>query len=151
MVMTTRKDSLQLSSMSIMILTSELACFVNQAIKQYIHARCMIADHRMHVLQAQNMSLMKEYNSLPAQDKPNWFVINDLLSTAVQGKFPELNAQQINTTLHNHLLGNYVAHLQHAQRIYKACSQLTRVVLITHQRIWTTIKDISSFFHYVNW
>jgi hypothetical protein len=48
----------------------------------------------------------KDYNSLPSEEKPNWFVINKILATTVQGQFPELNAQQINVVL-QHLLGNY--------------------------------------------
>jgi hypothetical protein len=35
-----------------------------------------------------------------------FFIIDNQLGTAVQGQFPELNAQQINAVL-QHLLGNY--------------------------------------------
>jgi hypothetical protein len=35
-----------------------------------------------------------------------FFIIDNKLGTAVQGQFPELNAQQINAVLQN-LLGNY--------------------------------------------
>jgi hypothetical protein len=48
----------------------------------------------------------KVCNSLPKEEKPNWFIINKILATTIQGQFPELNAQQINAVL-QHLLGNY--------------------------------------------
>jgi hypothetical protein len=47
----------------------------------------------------------KDYNSLPKEEKPNWFIINKILATTVQEQFPELNAQQANAVL-QHLLGN---------------------------------------------
>ena len=48
----------------------------------------------------------KDYNSLPANEKPNWYIIDKALATTVQGQFPQLNTQQINIVL-QHLLGNY--------------------------------------------
>jgi hypothetical protein len=46
----------------------------------------------------------KVCNSLPKEEKPNWFIINKILATTVQVQFPELNAQQANAIL-QHLLG----------------------------------------------
>ena len=48
----------------------------------------------------------KDYNSLPGPEKANWYLINNALANTVQGKFPELSAQQVNVVL-QHLLGNY--------------------------------------------
>lgn len=48
----------------------------------------------------------KDYNSLPPQEKPNWYVLDKNLLAQTQPLFPELNAQQINLVL-PHLLGNY--------------------------------------------
>jgi hypothetical protein len=47
-----------------------------------------------------------EYNSLPPQEKPNWYILDKTLLTQTQPQFPELNAQQIHVVL-PHLLGNY--------------------------------------------
>jgi len=48
----------------------------------------------------------KDYNSLPPQEKPNWYLLDKTLLAQTQPRFPELNAQQINVVL-PHLLGNY--------------------------------------------
>lgn len=48
----------------------------------------------------------KDYNSLPSQEKPNWYILDKTLLSQTQPQFPELNAQQINEVL-PHLLGNY--------------------------------------------
>ena len=48
----------------------------------------------------------KDYNSLPPEEKPNWYILDKNLLAQTQPRFPELNAQQINAAL-PHLLGNY--------------------------------------------
>lgn len=48
----------------------------------------------------------KDYNSLPTQEKPNWYILDKNLLTQTQPRFPELTPQQINVAL-SHLLGNY--------------------------------------------
>ena len=48
----------------------------------------------------------KDYNSLPPQEKPNWYLLDKTLLAQTQPRFPELNPQQINVVL-PHLLGNY--------------------------------------------
>jgi len=47
-----------------------------------------------------------DYNSLPTQEKPNWYILDKTLLAQTHPQFPELNAQQINMVL-PHLLGNY--------------------------------------------
>ena len=105
--MITHKDTLQLSSMSIIILISDLACFVNQAVN--IVATCQIYDSSLanaRLVGIEYIITAKDYNSLPTEEKANWYIINKALATTVQGQFPELNAQQVNAVL-QHLLGNY--------------------------------------------
>jgi Protein of unknown function (DUF1264) len=48
----------------------------------------------------------KDYNTLPTNEKPNWYVVNKALGTTVQARFPGLNTQQINAIV-QHLAGNY--------------------------------------------
>jgi len=48
----------------------------------------------------------KDYNSLPPQEKPNWYILDKTLLTQTKPQFPKLNAQQISMVL-PHLLGNY--------------------------------------------
>ncbi|HET7148754.1 MAG TPA: DUF1264 domain-containing protein [Candidatus Nitrosopolaris sp.] len=74
-----------------------------------IVATCQIYDSSLpnaHLIGIEYIITAKDYNSLPTEDKPNWYIIDKKLSTIVQGHFPELNAQQINVVL-QHLLGNY--------------------------------------------
>jgi rubredoxin len=74
-----------------------------------IVATCQIYDSSLpnaHLVGIEYIISAKDYNSLPTEDKPNWYIIDKKLGTVVQGQFPELNAQQINAVL-QHLLGNY--------------------------------------------
>lgn len=48
----------------------------------------------------------KDYNSLPSQEKSNWYILDKNLLAKTQPQFPELTAQQVNVVL-PHLLGNY--------------------------------------------
>jgi hypothetical protein len=101
---THHKDTSQPSNMSIMILTSDLACF---GVK--IVATCQIYDSSLpnaHHVGIEYIITANDYNSLPSEEKPTWYTIDKKLATTVQGQFPELNAQQINAVL-QHLLGNY--------------------------------------------
>ena len=72
-------------------------------------ATCQIYDSSLanaRLVGIEYIITAKDYNSLPTQEKPDWYIINKALVTTVQGQFPELNAQQINAVL-QHLLGNY--------------------------------------------
>jgi hypothetical protein len=74
-----------------------------------IVATCQMYDSsspNAHLVGIEYIITAKAYNSLPTEDKPNWYIIDKKLGTAVQGQFPELNAQQINAVL-QHLIGNY--------------------------------------------
>jgi Protein of unknown function (DUF1264) len=105
--MITHKDTLQLSSISIMILTSGLACFCKPGVK--IVATCQIYGSSLpnaRLVGIEYIITAKVCNSLPKEEKPNWFIINKILATTVQGQFLELNAQQAKAAL-QHLLGNY--------------------------------------------
>lgn len=48
----------------------------------------------------------KDYNSLPPEEKPNWYILDKNLLAQTQSRFPELNAQPVNAAL-PHLLDNY--------------------------------------------
>ena len=72
-------------------------------------ASCQIYDSCLpnaRLVGTEYISTAKDYNSLPTEEKANWFIINKVLATTVQGQFRELNAQQTNAVL-QHLLGNY--------------------------------------------
>ncbi|MGB6671112.1 MAG: DUF1264 domain-containing protein [Candidatus Nitrosopolaris sp.] len=74
-----------------------------------IVATCQIYDSSLanaRLVGIEYIITAKDYNSLPTEEKANWYIINKALATTVQGQFPELNAQQINAVL-QHLLGNY--------------------------------------------
>jgi hypothetical protein len=75
-----------------------------------IVATCQIYDssspNTARLIGIEYIITARDYSSLPAKDKLNWYIINKALATTTQGQFPELNAQQINAVL-QHLLGNY--------------------------------------------
>jgi hypothetical protein len=74
-----------------------------------IVATCQIYDSSLpnaHLVGIEYIITAKDYNSLPSQDKPNWYILDKKLGTTVHAQFPELNAQQINAVL-QHLIGNY--------------------------------------------
>ena len=85
----------------------KLSLFCKPGVK--IVATCQIYDSSLPTARLVGIEYIitaKNYNSLPTEEKPNWFIINKALATTVQGQFPELNAQQTNAVL-QHLLGNY--------------------------------------------
>ena len=85
----------------------KLSLFCKPGVK--IVATCQIYDSSLpnaRLVGIEYIITAKNYNSLPTEEKPNWFIINKALATTVQGQFPELNAQQTNAVL-QHLLGNY--------------------------------------------
>jgi hypothetical protein len=84
-----------------------LSLFCKPGVK--IVATCQIYDSGLpnaHLVGIEYIITANDYNSLPSQEKPTWYIIDKKLATTVQGQFPELNAQQINAVL-QHLLGNY--------------------------------------------
>ena len=67
--------------MYIMIPISDLACFVNQALD--IVTTCQIYDSSLanaRLVGIEYIITAKDYNSLPTEEKANWYIIDKVLA-----------------------------------------------------------------------
>ena len=87
--MITHKDTSQPSNMSIMNPNLRVSLFCKPGVK--IVATCQIYDGSLpnaHLVGIEYIITANDYNSLPSEEKPTWYIIDKKLATTIEGQYP---------------------------------------------------------------